>query len=318
MELEQLRYFAQVVDSGSFSRAAAAMNVTQPSVSRQIRQLEVELRCNLFHRHGRGIRLTDAGQGFLATVRNILRELDQACQVVRTERGVLTGTFVLGMTPALAALLTVPLLREFGLRFPHAHLSVVEGMSRTIHDRLLAGTLDAAVLRDRAPSSLIRIEPLLAERLCLVAPRSSPWAGAPHVPFAALARLPIVLPSAPNSVRSVVEAQAAKAGVQLDIAHDIDGVDTMLDLVHEGFGYNVAPASVVKVSRWSRALCATPLTAPELTSTVALATPARQSAGALHDAALRLIREVSQELLNGRQTTGGADAGNADAGDTDA
>ncbi|MES2402258.1 MAG: LysR substrate-binding domain-containing protein [Pseudomonadota bacterium] len=297
MELSQLNYFVQVAGHGSFSRAAAVLEVTQPFLSRQIRRLEVELHRHLFYRHGRGISLTDDGQNFLLIAKSVLHQLELAMQVKAASETELTGRFVLGLTPSLARILTVPLVRAFTARFPMAQLSIVEGLSRSLHEMILVERVDAAVLHDQAPSSLINIEPVLVDALCLIAPLGRPEDARASIPFDELAKLPMIFPSAPHPLRSIVEAQATKNGVKLNVAHDIDGVETILELVQEGFGHTVASAIVLKAGRWSQTLSAVPVTDPAMTTTLSLAMPLRQRPSALHRITLDIIRELFGRLV---------------------
>ncbi len=300
VELSQLNYFVQVAAHGSFSRAAAVLEVTQPFLSRQIRRLEVELHRHLFYRHGRGISLTDDGQNFLLIAKSVLHQLELATQVRAASETELTGRFVLGLTPSLARILTVPLVRAFTARFPMAQLSIVEGLSRSLHEMILVERVDAAVLHDQAPSSLINIEPVLVDTLCLIAPMGKSEGaegGRTSITFDELATLPMIFPSAPHPLRSIVEAQATKAGVKLNVAHDIDGVETILELVQEGFGHTVASAIVLKAGHWSQTLSAIPVTEPAITTTLSLATSQRHRPTALHSITLDIIRELFGRLV---------------------
>lgn len=297
VELSQLNYFVQVAAHGSFSRAAAVLEVTQPFLSRQIRRLEVELHRHLFYRHGRGISLTDEGQNFLLIAKSVLHQLALASQVRTADESELSGRFVLGLTPSLARILTVPLVRAFTARFPMAKLSIVEGLSRSLHEMLLVERLDAAVLHDQAPSSLINIEPVLVDALCMIARRSTSGEEPASISFDELAKLPVIFPSAPHPLRSIVEAQATKNGVKLDVAHDIDGVETILELVQEGFGHTIASAIVLKAGRWSEMLAAIPVVQPSMTTTLSLATSVHHPPGALHGMTLDIIRELFGRLV---------------------
>ncbi len=300
MELEQLRFFIEVAEHGSFSRAAAVLGVTQPFLSRQVRRLEVELRRNLFYRHGRGIWLTEEGERFMSTARSVLHQLRLASVVTQAADDELTGRFALGLTPSLAHSLTVPLVRAFTARFPRARLSVMEGLSRGLHELLVAGRLDAAVLHDQASSTVVQVEPLSEQRLCLLAPRGEWSAARTALPLRELGGLPLIFPSAPHPLRSIVEAQARSQGVALDIVYDIDGVEPLLELVQEGFGHAVASAHVVQSARWSATLVALPITEPELVTRLSLATALHRPDTALHRLTLEIVREVFAHTLGTR------------------
>ena len=99
MDLKQLKYFTQVAELGSYTRAAEVTHVAQPVLSRQIRKLETKLHQNLLIRHGRGVVLTDAGRTLLAHSRIILQQLEQAQEDLSLSEGKLTGHINLGLPP---------------------------------------------------------------------------------------------------------------------------------------------------------------------------------------------------------------------------
>lgn len=296
MELEQLRHFIRIAELGSFSRAAAALNVTQPFLSRQIGKLETELHKYLFFRHGRGVSLTEAGQLLLGTARSVIYQIDHVTQDALLERDELMGTFVLGITTALSQSVTIPVVRRFTSEFSAAKISIVEGLSRELNERLLAGKLDAAFLHDQPSSSLVHVEHLSTEVMYLLTSRESAEARREVFPFCELARLPLIFPSMPHSIRSSLEAQAIRQSMALNIAFEIDGVDTMLSMVCAGIGHTVATADVARAGRYAEILQAIPIVSPTMRIALSLATPIRNPRTLLHRLTLNIIRETFTEL----------------------
>jgi LysR family nitrogen assimilation transcriptional regulator len=103
MDLKQLEYFVHVAEMGSFTRAAAYLQVAQPALSRQVRSLEVELRQPLLDRNGRGVTLTEAGKRLLAHARGILQQVQRARDDLEDQRGAATGRLAIACRPASAA-----------------------------------------------------------------------------------------------------------------------------------------------------------------------------------------------------------------------
>src|SRR6188768_181286 len=116
MDLKQLEYFVRVAELGSFTRAAAALDIAQPALSRQVRLLEVELRQNLLVRNGRGAVPTEAGKLLLDHGRGILHQVERAREELGRVRGSLAGRVAVGLPPSVAKVLAVPLIREFRRR----------------------------------------------------------------------------------------------------------------------------------------------------------------------------------------------------------
>ena len=222
MNLRQIEFFVQVADAGSFSRASAAIGLTQPGISRQVSALEHELNLRLLHRNGRGIVLTEAGQRFLVYARGILHQLDGARHAVTGSETDLAGKVAIGLPPSLGQVLTLPLVKAFRERYRSAELAIMEALSVPLQERLLAGRLDVAVIHNPTPSHLVKIEPMLTELICLLSAargtRSQP------VPFRALERFELIFPGAPHPIRSLVEAEALRRGIKLRVSLEIDAI----------------------------------------------------------------------------------------------
>lgn len=234
MDLRQLEYFVRVAELGSFSRAALALDVAQPALSRQVRLLEVELRQNLLQRHGRGAAPTEAGRVMLEHARGILHQVGRARDELARLRGSLAGRVTLGLPPSVARALAVPLVRAFSRQLPEAQLSIAEALSTNMQEQVASGRLDLAVLYNARPVPGLEVEPLAVDELVLVQ-RARRGAPAP-ITLQALSRLPLVIPSRPNAIRMHVENQLAAVGARPRVALEIDGVAAILDLVADGAG----------------------------------------------------------------------------------
>lgn len=297
MELEQLRHFVEVVERGSFTRAASFLGVNQPLLSRQIRRLEVEMKTVLLVRTGRGVRPTDVGVRLAATARNILQQLDAVGNNVSESDSELRGRVVVGLPPSLGRVVTVPFIRAFAARFPNAKAVIVEGLSRSLHDAILNDKVDFALLHDQTPSPSLEVETISREPLCLISPRNDSLSASPFVSFEEVVALPLIFPCAPNPIRRTVEEAAARRGAQLDIRYEIDGIDAILQLVLEGFGSAIAGATIIAKTRYADILPVRRIVQPSLGTNVSLARPVRSQPSALYERAADLMRDVVREIL---------------------
>src|SRR5258706_15179981 len=125
MDLARLQYFVAVVEPGSFSRAAAALHLTQPSLSRQVQLLEAELGQRLLERHGRGVVPTDAGTALLAHARAIFELAERARSDMAERHSNPRGRLTIGLPPRVAQIITVALVEQFHARYPEAAITVV-------------------------------------------------------------------------------------------------------------------------------------------------------------------------------------------------
>lgn len=300
MDLKQLEYFVRVAELGSFTRAAIALDVAQPALSRQVRLLEVELRQNLLTRNGRGAVPTEAGKLLLAHGRGILHQVERAREELGRVRGALAGRVAVGLPTSLARVLTVPLTRAFRQQMPDATISISEGLSVAMQESLVNGRLDIAVLYNAQPSAEIEITPLLEEDLLLVQARPPGLEEDPSpgpISLQAVAQLPLVIPSRPNAVRMHVESEMANIGCRLKIALEIDGVSAILDLVADGAGCAVLSRNAVANSVRPSAFSVRTIFEPVLRTKVSLATSSLRPATLTQQATLTLIRQTVGQLI---------------------
>ena len=300
MDLKQLEYFVRVAELGSFTRAAAALDVAQPALSRQVRQLEVELRQNLLIRNGRGAAPTEAGKLLLEHGRGILHQVERAREELGRVRGALAGRVAIGLPPSVAKVMAVPLIREFRQRMPDATLSISEGLSVGMHESLANGRLDIALLYNAAPAPDIELTPLLEEPLFLVqrhTGKAAPNARPRPVPLRDVAAVPLVIPSRPNAIRMLVETEMANLGCRPRVALEIDGVGAILDLVEDGAGSAVLSRNAVATSAHPQAFTLRPISAPNLRSKLSTAMSSQRPATLTQKAAMQLIQELAHKLL---------------------
>ncbi len=316
MDLKQIEYFVRVAELGSFTRAAIALNVAQPALSRQVRLLEVELRQTLLVRNGRGAVPTEAGKLMLEHGRGILHQVERAREELGRVRGALAGRVAVGMPPSIARTLAVPLIHAFRESMPQATLSITESLSTPMLESLASGRLDIAILYNAAASPEIEHTPLFEEDLFLVQARPANKAGAadalatPSVTNAAgtasravtlreLAQMPLVIPSRPNAIRMQVEGELAALGLKPRIALEIDGVASILELVADGAGSAVLAGQAVRSSGRPRAFSTRPIGSPRLRSSVSMAVSSQRPTTLTQKSTQELLRELAGRIAAG-------------------
>lgn len=150
MELRHLRYFVAVAEEENVTRAAARLNVSQPSLSRQIRDLEDEIGVELFQRTAKSLRLTEAGRVFLSEARSILFKVDAAITVVRATVGDAAGEVRIGYAPTPTGVLLPRLLQAFEKEAPGVRVRLQELSSAEMMNGLRTRKLDAALMVENA------------------------------------------------------------------------------------------------------------------------------------------------------------------------
>lgn len=300
MDLRQLRTFVQVAEAGSFSKAALILDVAQPALSRQVRQLETELRETLLLRHGRGVALTEAGQRLLAHGRAILQQVEVARSEVAAGRDEPAGQIAIGLPPSLARQWTLPLIQAFQIQMPKARCAIIEGFSMHISEWLIEGRLDLGLLYNPEPSAQVSTRPLIEEALCLVSPMAAD-AGqdsskdlAGPVRFAQLSGLPLVMPQRGHTFRKLMETQAALHAVQLNVVWEVSSVGVIPDLVRAGLGHAALTAGAVRAHGELQHLRVRPIEAPQIISTLCLAEPAQRRSTPLARRTAQLLEAMAR------------------------
>ncbi len=309
MDLKQLESFVRVAELGSFSRAAVALGIAQPLLSRHVRQLEVGYRQTFLLRNGRGVTLTDAGRLLLEHGRGILHQVALANEELGATRGALAGRVSMGLPPSLSKLITVPLTLAFRRRLPQAQLSLTEGFSVLMYEGLRSGRLDMAVLYDPPVSTDLERLVLHEEALVLIAGKGRAVGRAdqqlpPSLALKQLIGLPLIIPSRPNAFRILIEAELNRVGGKPNIVLEVDGLNAILHLVKEGVGYAVLPAYTLR--NFDDNLCfeTHAIDQPTLMSQLTLVWSGRRPATATHKVSLELLAQIVKLSVTEKRPVG--------------
>lgn len=245
MELRHLRYFLAVAAAESFTKAAEALHVSQPSLSVQIRDLEEELGTRLFDRLGRTIVLTQAGRLFQDHAERALREVEQAAQLIRELDGAQRGRLVVGTLATVNSYLIPPLVSQFKQRFPAIQLQVHSLPSVEIEAGILSNRLDIGLCLLPVSQDRLATIPLFEERLVLVAPAGHRLTQA-RLRMKDLGGLPLVLMPADYCLRKMVEEECAQARVTTQVVLEMTSPEGILQAVAEGAGLTILPELYVR------------------------------------------------------------------------
>lgn len=234
MDLRQLRYFLQIADSGSLSRAAEVLHVAQPSLSQHVRSLEDELGVELLKRHPRGVTATEYGRILGDHARAILREVDRSREALAEAAESPGGEVVVGLPTSACRGLAAPLIREAARLYPRMSIHLVEAMTGSLDEWVQTGRIDVALLYDRRAFEDILANDVMVEELRLIVAPGHVAASQRAVVFRDAAALPLVLPARPHVIREVVETFAARAEASLSIANNCDSLQAIIALVADG------------------------------------------------------------------------------------
>ena len=253
MELQQLRYFCAIADTGSFSRAAQQTHVSQPSLSQQIRKLEDELGARLFDRLGRSVRLTELGQTFLPRARTVLHDLETARTEVVERKSSTSGNISLGVIPTIAPYFLPSVLSRFSRKWPQAKLSVIEEITPLLLEKLRAGNIDIAIVALPLPVHGHEFEsfPLMTERLFAVLPNKHELSHRRSVSLSDLEPDPFLLLRDGHCFRETTVAACNRARMNPRIVFESGQFSSILSMVSAGLGVSIVP----KMAAEKRAGC---------------------------------------------------------------
>ena len=225
LTLKSLRTLAAAIQGGSLTRAAVERGLAQSAVSRQIAELERALGGALFYRTGRGVKPTALAEQMLPRVSALLSEAEALVRMGKELTGVPSGLVTLGLVPGVAGFMAAALYGEVAQRFPEIRLRVIEGYSGDMEVALSQGRIDMAILNRYRARGSNSYRKLADAQICVVGRQSvlqrmlAPVDTALPASMAlqTLERLPLVLPVPPNAIRNLLDEQAGRHGVRLNV-----------------------------------------------------------------------------------------------------
>ncbi|WP_170134944.1 LysR family transcriptional regulator [Acuticoccus kandeliae] len=299
MEIRQLQYFVEVARSKSFSRAAIALGIAQPALSRQVQQLENELTVPLFYRNGRGVSLTSAGELLFAHATDILGSVSAATSEVMALRGQPTGSAIVGVPPSIGRVLTLPLVQRLKERFPMVSVKIMEGFSGHILEWLLNGRIDVGIFYDDPMTHRFVLEPLAREWLYLIGPASNPDnLDDDTVPCDRLFSLPLIMPTRSHGLRLYLDSVAMRMKGNFRIELEVDALFSTLHAVREGMGYTVLPHVSLLNEGASDQFRFWRIVDPDLVRIVTMSTYGHRPDSVPTRQICRVVREEVRSLIN--------------------
>ena len=235
MQFRHLRYFVQIVDAGSFSRAAAAIHVAQPALSQQMAELEQRMGVSLLQRSTRGVRPTEAGKILYREATSILHKVERLPGIVRSSSGSVEGTVSVGIATMLSGTRTGQFLERCTSALPNVAMNLTDSDSESLKGSIEGHRLDLAVVFEDELRTTFWRKPLFRQRLYVISRRFDDYAET-SIALAELADEPLALPSEPNDRRSVINRAFAQAGVAAKIVAECRSLNTELSVVRNGVG----------------------------------------------------------------------------------
>lgn len=244
MDVRALRYFTEVVRQQSFTRAAQKLYVTQPTISKMLRQLEEELGCTLILRDGRRLHLTDSGQAVYQRGLAILQEFHQLEAEIGDINQLKTGELRLGIPP-MVGMQIAGSISAFRRRYPGVALKISEFGGLTVQQAVLAGSLDIALTALPVEADLpLNTLPLMHHPLCVLLPRRAGWLNRSHIGLSELAEHPLLIFNEEFSLNRQLMQAFQRLGITPTIAVRSGQWDFLAAMVQAEMGVAILPEPI--------------------------------------------------------------------------
>lgn len=240
MNHAQLRAFHAVASEGSFTRAALRLNVTQPTLSGQVKALEEQYGVTLFDRRGRRVQPTDLGLGLLEITRRLFGLEAEADQMLGAAKGLQRGYLRIG---ADAPIHVIPALAAFARRYPGIRLSVAIGNSEKLLADLLEHRTEVAILATRPTGPRFHAYPFREDRLIAFVEREHEWSGRSRIRLDELAGRRLVLRETGSTTRQIFEAALERHGVPRGEVLELGSREAVREAVAAGLGIGIVSES---------------------------------------------------------------------------
>ena len=248
MELRHLRYFIAVAEAENVTRAAGRLHVSQPALSRQIRDLEGEIGFLLLQRSAKSVRLTPAGRVFLTEARAVIERVTAAVAAARVAADGQSGEIQVGYAPSLTVQVLPQALRSFQNEFPGVRVALHDLSTGEMLAQLRAGKLDVALLVQPPEKSLrgLHWDELARYPLCAAVSPQHPFAGRKVVALAAAAGEPLIAYNRRDYPEYHAQTVVLFAGIgaKPHIAEEHEGVTGLIAAVEAGRGIALVPGSL--------------------------------------------------------------------------
>jgi DNA-binding transcriptional LysR family regulator len=249
MDLRRLEVFAKVAELGSFSRAADALFLTQPTISEHVRALEVELGLSLLDRLGRGATPTPAGRVLLDYARRMLKLAEEARQAVDHFQGRMSGTLLLGGSTIPGEYVLPALIGQFKAKYPDIAINLRVGSSRQVSEWVDEGRVEIGVVGARPALRTLVARELMTDELVVVVPPGHPFTTRKSIGLADVRSEPLIVREPGSGSREAVERALQEAGADLDtfrIAGEIGSTQAIKQAVRAGVGITIVSRRAVE------------------------------------------------------------------------
>lgn len=246
IDLDSIKAFVAVADTGSFSIAATRLHLTQPAVSKRIALLESQLNARLFDRIGRTISLTQAGRELRPRARHIMSEVEDSQRAIRNLSGTVTGRLSLATSHHIGLWRLPTVLKSYSERFPEVALDLHFMDSEVAHEQIVQGNLELGIIT-MAPKAHERLtsKPIWTDDLVFVCAADHALTNYHHISLAQIAEFPAILPDMSTFTGRIIKGLFEDQGLTMHVSMSTNYLETIKMLITIGLGWSVLPRSML-------------------------------------------------------------------------
>jgi LysR family carnitine catabolism transcriptional activator len=244
-ELRHIRAFLAVAHQGTFTRAASALGMSQPTLTVQIRQLETALGVRLFDRNNRKVSLTAAGRDLVTPFERLIFDVEVIATRTQDLASHRRGVVTVAALPSIAASLLPQAIATLASAHKGIVVRVRDMPAAAIMQAVKQGEADIGLGSVMRPDPDLTTQPLFSDRLCAYVPSGHPLAGRRRVSLRALTRWPLILTGRDSSVRQLIDRHVEQHRFVTQIAQEVTYMSTAIAMVNAGLGVGILPESAL-------------------------------------------------------------------------
>lgn len=239
INLNQLRIFHTVAKTGSFTRASKALGLTQPGISKHIKQLEMDMGMPLFDRLNKKVHLTRAGRILLETTAEMFASIAEAKVKIDDLKMLKGGRITIGASYTAGTYLLRDILGQYNRIYPDIELSLDIALSREVAQKVIANELDIGFIGALHPDDRLSLRPIFRDELVLILPPEHPWGNRTSVALAELGDQVIIIAKKGSGTRSVVTRAVEAVGITMKNRVEFGNTEAVKKMVAAGMGISL-------------------------------------------------------------------------------
>lgn len=248
LSMRQIRYALAVWQEGAFIKAAAKVNISQPSISEQISQLEAKVGFKIFSRTGHGVEITDLGLAFLTEAEEVYQNLMHLEGSAKHLRGSRERIFSIGMSSGVTPLVVPSLTKSLGGVWPKLRLEVTTTSTRRIYKKLQEEALEIGITVETSPRVLppdLRAEKIASDTMVLIVPVGHRFAERALIRIEELDDEPMIMTELSVGYSEVIQSMFVAAGIRANIVVVCDNFATIVAMVESDAGIAIVPRQTI-------------------------------------------------------------------------